>query len=116
MFLLLTNDDLLFRFPNPYVQSILQVLGQHFPLQMGVTSVKSWPVVGQFSSVGSLGSAPEAWLTSEWLESLTAAKGDQTRLLGEKPKLHLVGLEESCCYKYCIIIISEIKYSNVIRL
>ena len=30
-----------------------------------------WPVVAQFSSIGSLGSSPKQWLTSELLGSLS---------------------------------------------
>ncbi|KAF6776702.1 hypothetical protein AHF37_03514 [Paragonimus kellicotti] len=30
----------------------------------------SWPVIGQFSSIGSLGANPTNWLTTEWSSSL----------------------------------------------
>lgn len=30
-----------------------------------------WPVVGQFSSIGSLGPSSQQWLSSEWLLSLS---------------------------------------------
>ncbi|XP_071961744.1 tyrosyl-DNA phosphodiesterase 1-like isoform X2 [Antedon mediterranea] len=40
------------------------------------TEAKNWSVVGQFSSVGSLGPDKNKWLCSEWLESLsTTPKG-----------------------------------------
>ncbi|XP_069117076.1 tyrosyl-DNA phosphodiesterase 1-like isoform X2 [Argopecten irradians] len=37
--------------------------------------VKTWPVVGQYSSVGTLGPAKETWLCTEWLQSLATVKG-----------------------------------------
>ena len=33
----------------------------------------SWPIVGQFSSIGSLGLSDDKWLCSEWLTSLSAS-------------------------------------------
>lgn len=33
-----------------------------------------WPVIGQFSSIGSLGAAPDRWLTGEFLDSLMTVK------------------------------------------
>lgn len=46
-----------------------------------------WPVNGQFSSIGSLGTEPNKWLTSEWLDSLS-----QTKRTGksQKAKLKLI--------------------------
>lgn len=34
-----------------------------------------WPVVGQFSSIGSLGASKENWLSVEFLQSLATVKG-----------------------------------------
>lgn len=34
-----------------------------------------WPVIAQFSSIGSLGSDPEAWVRGEFLSSLSALRG-----------------------------------------
>ena len=39
------------------------------------TEVGSWPVIGQFSSIGSLGASPDQWLCSEWLDSLSQCRG-----------------------------------------
>ena len=54
----------------------------------------SWPVVGQFSSVGSLGGSPQQWLCGEWLQSLTAvntaSSGINKLQMGTKAKLQLV--------------------------
>ncbi|XP_046577530.1 LOW QUALITY PROTEIN: tyrosyl-DNA phosphodiesterase 1-like [Haliotis rubra] len=37
--------------------------------------VKSWPVIGQFSSIGSLGPTAESWVCNEWLQSLSTTRG-----------------------------------------
>ncbi|XP_033734263.1 tyrosyl-DNA phosphodiesterase 1-like isoform X2 [Pecten maximus] len=37
--------------------------------------VKTWPVLGQYSSVGTLGPAKETWLCTEWFQSLATVKG-----------------------------------------
>ncbi|XP_067680530.1 tyrosyl-DNA phosphodiesterase 1-like isoform X2 [Haliotis asinina] len=37
--------------------------------------VKSWPVIGQFSSIGSLGPTAESWVCNEWLQSLSSTRG-----------------------------------------
>lgn len=45
-------------------------------------TVKSWPVIGQFSSIGSMGPNAESWLCGEWLQSLSTTKlgsGPQTK-------------------------------------
>ncbi|KAL3873296.1 hypothetical protein ACJMK2_036432 [Sinanodonta woodiana] len=62
-----------------------RVLQQHGPSN-GV--VKNWPVIGQFSSIGSMGANKEAWLCGEWLQSLSAATGGTT--LSSVPLLKLV--------------------------
>jgi len=33
-----------------------------------------WSVVGQFSSIGSLGTEANKWLTAEWLQSLSQCR------------------------------------------
>lgn len=38
------------------------------------SDVAGWPIIGQFSSIGSLGSSKDKWLCNEWLKSLSAAK------------------------------------------
>ncbi|XP_070179716.1 tyrosyl-DNA phosphodiesterase 1-like isoform X1 [Littorina saxatilis] len=37
--------------------------------------MSSWPVIGQFSSIGSLGATPDQWLCDEWLGSLSQCQG-----------------------------------------
>ncbi|XP_002736713.2 tyrosyl-DNA phosphodiesterase 1-like [Saccoglossus kowalevskii] len=63
-----------------------KVLQEHGP---DGSTVKDWPVIGQFSSVGSLGSGPENWLSSEWLESLSTVQANGIVKLS-KPKLNLI--------------------------
>ena len=48
-----------------------------------------WPVIGQFSSIGSLGPTSSQWLTSEWLTSLSTTRGAGIAL-GKTAKLSLV--------------------------
>lgn len=43
---------------------------------------RSWPLVGQFSSIGSLGSRPTQWLTTEWSSSLAGHGARGIRLVG----------------------------------
>ena len=52
---------------------IFQVLKNHGPVG---SDVKNWPVIGQFSSVGSLGPDKSKWLCAEFLQSMTATKGN----------------------------------------
>nr|CUU97415.1 hypothetical transcript [Hymenolepis microstoma] len=42
---------------------------------------RSWPVVGQFSSIGSLGNQPTQWLTTEWSSSLAGRGARGIRLI-----------------------------------
>ncbi|RMX36701.1 hypothetical protein pdam_00015830, partial [Pocillopora damicornis] len=46
-----------------------KVLHQHGPSSDDISS--KWPVIGQFSSIGSLGNDKDRWLCSEWLQSLS---------------------------------------------
>jgi len=58
-----------------------------------LSAVRSWPVIGQFSSIGSLGASADSWLCGEWLESMSAVRGGRGQLsTGAKPRLQLV-----CC-------------------
>ncbi|CAI2737443.1 unnamed protein product, partial [Dicrocoelium dendriticum] len=41
----------------------------------------SWPIIGQFSSIGSLGSQPTNWLTTEWSTSLAGRGTRGIRLI-----------------------------------
>ncbi|XP_003390083.1 PREDICTED: tyrosyl-DNA phosphodiesterase 1-like [Amphimedon queenslandica] len=63
-----------------------KVLEEHGP--SASTTTKDWPVIGQFSSIGSLGPAPSSWLTSEWLTSLSSCwkTGTVKTLRSEIPK------------------------------
>ncbi|KAM7542936.1 hypothetical protein Aperf_G00000008999 [Anoplocephala perfoliata] len=42
---------------------------------------RSWPIVGQFSSIGSLGGQPTQWLTTEWSSSLGGPGARGIRLI-----------------------------------
>ncbi|VDL36836.1 unnamed protein product [Hymenolepis diminuta] len=42
---------------------------------------RSWPVVGQFSSIGSLGRQPTQWLTTEWSSSMAGRGARGIRLI-----------------------------------
>ncbi|XP_072129065.1 tyrosyl-DNA phosphodiesterase 1 isoform X1 [Mobula birostris] len=56
-----------------------------------VASRESWPLIGQFSSIGSLGGDETKWLCSEFKESLATLGPDQKFLSSMKPSpLHLV--------------------------
>ena len=73
----------------PYLSS--KILEQHGP---SVTDVKGWPVIGQFSSIGSLGNDKTSWLCGEWYTSLGTTKGPGASGLPSVPLL--VG----CYYNY----------------
>ncbi|KAK4821991.1 hypothetical protein QYF61_006239, partial [Mycteria americana] len=55
-----------------------------------VPAKESWPVVGQFSSIGSMGADGSKWLCSEFQESLVAAGSSVTTLLKCDVPIHLV--------------------------
>ncbi|NXC40322.1 TYDP1 phosphodiesterase, partial [Penelope pileata] len=55
-----------------------------------IPAKESWPVVGQFSSIGSMGADGSKWLCSEFLESLVAAGSGVTALLKCDVPIHLV--------------------------
>ncbi|NWU93313.1 TYDP1 phosphodiesterase, partial [Upupa epops] len=55
-----------------------------------IPAQQSWPVVGQFSSIGSMGVDGSKWLCSEFRESLVAAGSSGTTLLKCDVPLHLV--------------------------
>ncbi|CAH3145245.1 unnamed protein product [Pocillopora meandrina] len=61
-----------------------KVLHQHGPSSDDISS--KWPVIGQFSSIGSLGNDKDRWLCSEWLQSLSTCSGNMM----SSPPLHLV--------------------------
>ena len=49
-----------------------KVLNEHGPPK---EQTSKWPVIGQFSSIGSLGASKENWLAVEFLQSLATVKG-----------------------------------------
>lgn len=51
-------------------------------------NIQSWPVIGQFSSIGSLGPDKSSWLCSEWLTSLSATH--KSTATNRTPNLHLI--------------------------
>ncbi|XP_060577228.1 tyrosyl-DNA phosphodiesterase 1-like isoform X2 [Ruditapes philippinarum] len=71
-----------------------KVLQEHGPTQ---GTVKTWPVIGQFSSIGSMGPNKENWLCGEWQQSLSATRSgtgpqSQSRLQLIFPSRHNVRL------------------------
>ena len=66
-------------------------------LSSDVPMDESWPVVGQFSSIGSLGPASHSWLCSEWLLSLSTLKKTGPTSMHKYPNLQLVGSAGYCC-------------------
>ena len=66
-----------------------QVLQRYGPKKDEVTY--QWPVVGQFSSVGSLGHTPKQWLLSELLGNLAFCRCPSLGAgVGKLPSLQLV--------------------------
>ncbi|NWJ05650.1 TYDP1 phosphodiesterase, partial [Crypturellus undulatus] len=55
-----------------------------------VAARESWPVVGQFSSIGSMGADESKWLCSEFQDSLLAAHTSGTSILKCAVPIHLV--------------------------
>ena len=51
-------------------------------------ALMTWPVIGQFSSISSLGNDKDGWLCSEWLQSLSTSSGNMM----SSPPLHLVSM------------------------
>lgn len=64
-----------------------QVLRAHAP---SVPKDECWPIVGQFSSIGSLGPDESKWLCSEFKESLLALREDGRTPGKSAALLHLV--------------------------
>lgn len=64
-----------------------QLLREH---ASAVPKAESWPMVGQFSSIGSMGADESKWLCSEFKESLVTL-GNESRTPGRSAiPLHLV--------------------------
>ncbi|XP_028398531.1 tyrosyl-DNA phosphodiesterase 1-like isoform X2 [Dendronephthya gigantea] len=74
-----TNKD---RWGHLKLRKLLQQYGEF-------DDVNSWPVIGQFSSIGSLGPDKSNWLCSEWLKSLSTSKNEASSTR-HSPNLHLV--------------------------
>ncbi|KAM8807191.1 tyrosyl-DNA phosphodiesterase 1 [Eudromia elegans] len=55
-----------------------------------VAAQESWPVVGQFSSIGSMGADESKWLCSEFQDSLVATGTSATSLLKCAVPIHLI--------------------------
>ena len=72
-------------------------------------ATSDWPVIGQFSSVGTLGASADSWMCGELLESLGSAGGgvhvNKTLCSNSKPKLKLVilAVNTSSCFFQLII-------------
>lgn len=71
-----------------FVFILSQILKEH---TSSTPKAESWPVVGQFSSVGSMGADESKWLCSEFKESLVTL-GKESRALGRAVPLHLVSV------------------------
>jgi len=65
----------------------LQVLSSQCGPELA--GVASWPVIGQFSSIGSLGASADGWLRGEWLDSMSAVRRNVLTSTA-KPQLQLV--------------------------
>ncbi len=76
---------------------VLQVLSE-FVSESGVD--EHWPVVGQFSSIGSLGPGSSNWLCAEWLQSLSSSFTTRGCLTQKDPDLKLVGCSYLSFAKY----------------
>ncbi|KAF7257968.1 hypothetical protein EG68_04388 [Paragonimus skrjabini miyazakii] len=61
------------KFGHPRLGEILSVSAFNAP--------SSWPVVGQFSSIGALGATPTNWLTTEWSSSLAGRGARGLRMI-----------------------------------
>nr|XP_003214461.1 PREDICTED: tyrosyl-DNA phosphodiesterase 1 [Anolis carolinensis] len=57
---------------------------------MQVSDQDSWPVIGQFSSIGSMGADQSKWLCSEFRDSLTSLGNDTKALTNRDIPIHLV--------------------------
>ncbi|NWI51556.1 TYDP1 phosphodiesterase, partial [Calyptomena viridis] len=57
---------------------------------LSIPAQESWPLVGQFSSIGSMGADGSKWLCSEFQESLVAAGSRVTTFLKCDVPIHLV--------------------------
>ncbi|XP_005992768.1 tyrosyl-DNA phosphodiesterase 1 [Latimeria chalumnae] len=64
-----------------------KLLSEHTLLMPGQ---ESWPVIGQFSSIGSMGADKTKWLYSEFKESLTRLGRDSKSLVKTEVPIHLV--------------------------
>ncbi|TNN20134.1 Tyrosyl-DNA phosphodiesterase 1 isoform 1 [Schistosoma japonicum] len=61
------------KFGHPRLGEVLNSCNSQIP--------SSWPVIGQFSSIGSLGSQPTDWFTTEWSSSLAGRGARGLRMI-----------------------------------
>lgn len=62
---------------------------------MSIPAQESWPLVGQFSSIGSMGTDGSKWLCSEFQDSLVAAGSSGTAFRKCDVPIHLVCLSDA---------------------
>ncbi|CAH8663830.1 unnamed protein product [Heterobilharzia americana] len=61
------------KFGHPRLGQVLHTRNSQIP--------SSWPLIGQFSSIGSLGVQPAAWFTTEWSSSLAGRGARGLRMI-----------------------------------
>jgi hypothetical protein len=78
------------------------------------TEVASWTVIGQFSSIGSLGSTPDQWLCTEWLSSLAQCRGATESVLAANKlqlvNLHIVNFKRNECLCQSVMRVKGVYY------
>ena len=87
---------------------------EHGPVKSAVS--KDWPVVGQFSSVGSLGEESEKWLCAEWLRSLSCCRDEKfvQGLVKCAGSLKLV--RYGCTLSYIVVISNNKNFMGALKL
>eukprot|EP00057_Strongylocentrotus_purpuratus_P013588 XP_011668062.1 PREDICTED: tyrosyl-DNA phosphodiesterase 1 [Strongylocentrotus purpuratus] len=65
---------------------LLQILRQYGPDK---EQVQTWPVIGQFSSIGSLGGDKTKWLCAEFLQSMSTVKGQSGSFTSNADTRHM---------------------------
>lgn len=71
------------------------LLSQHGPSKDLVSN--HWPLVAQFSSIGSLGASAESWLLGEFLSSLSTTKGSMVTAQSVPLKLVFPSVDDVRC-------------------
>lgn len=62
-----------------------------------VENAEKWPVIGQFSSIGSMGLDKTKWLSSEFQRTLTSLGKSEKLLSTPETPLLLVSVSEDLC-------------------